>query len=458
MMRPRLFNSRLRLCWVLVSLFLVSCATVPPAPPSIITGRDPEFIQTCKTIWLTELGRDIDPPAAANCLDAARHFKTGEDITAGVRASEEYRLYQEQRRLPNGGESGWLEVRGRRLLTAAGTWRSRGFSDFKLFQKFLDGEDLDGLLTERIQVGANELRVFGMFNGGIGRFLPVTYGDGYWVGLDAFLNKLASRGLRVEFVVFADAQNILVDIPSQLAHLERIAAILTTHWNTRGELVNEWPQNGVDPTMFENPPGLTLWSRGSNLGDQPPFYPHWDFITDHPGRNSEWPRKVEARPISDAFGVPASEDEPMGAAEADQPGRRSASVEDFSYLGGLCSLWATGGCTFHSDAGILSVPLGPVQKAAARAFFSALTFAPSDAPLWRYQRGDAGSQDGVGLMPLYHLDSLALRTACRPNPAETEEWCAVVRPAASWQAIPRNDWRVNWQGGAKGTLIHLVKP
>jgi hypothetical protein len=261
----------------------------------------------------------------------------------------------------------------------------------------------------------------------------------YTAQLDQFLMLAASHGLRVEFVVFADAQLAMPDRNQQRAHLLTVAQVLNRHANTLGELANEYQQNGVDPQAFSKPPGPTLWSRGSNCcGNDGYFDPPWDYITHHPARDDQWPRKAECRPIRDASGRDCLEDEPIGASAIAQPGRRSNSVVDFGQAGAAYGLLTSGGL-FHSDNGILSQPFGEVERTLAQVFVKGLTFAPVEAITAPYQRGDnCGDCSGIGNMPLEQLDARELRAFCKA--VDGVEYCVVVR--GDGPPRPRAGWRI----------------
>lgn len=454
---------------LIAALWVSACAPMPApsTPPTSIEGRDAEFTETCQYIWQSELGRDIDASGLAACLNAARHGATGEQIRDGVRTSAEYRDRQATLAVlaataPSAGEHGWLRRSGPRILQEDGTrWRGKGFTDFQLFLLYTQGVDIQPLLTERISYGTNYLRVLSAFDI-IGTLHPQEIPN-YDGQLHLFLDVLAARGLRVEVVALVDSQSLFKTLNAQRAHVARIAAILTQHWNASGELCNECahPTNLVDPLAFTRPTGPTLWSRGSNCcGNDGYVDPPWDLITHHSDRNDEWPRKVECRPITDQSGVPCLEDEPMGASVTNQPGRRSDSADDFGYLGGLCSLWSTAGCLFHSDAGLRSVLLSTIEATAAHAFFAGLQFAPPDAPSWPYQRGDnCENCPGIGTMPLAQTDLPApagtLRTACRT--AGTDAYCVAVRPGPAWTPLTRDGWIISTQTGPHGAFLHLTR-
>lgn len=371
--------------------------------------------------------------------------------------------------VPNGGERGFLRVAGVQFIDERNRpWQYRGCSDFSLAWRFIRGEDIEPILTDRIAVGCRVLRVLAMMEN-VAHFWPQQI-PGYYQRIAAFVDKVASRGLRVEFVVFADARNkldearsVMPHLADQQAHYARVVAALQRKWAVLLELCNECEQNGVDPQRFQRPPPPLIASRGSSGGEQLPPMPPWSYTVRHGSRGPQWPRDAKGAldvrdgwPCSEEefkrgcvpFGgthQPTVEDEPMGASEADQPGRRSNISDDFAYFGATAALMSAG-ATFHSDAGIQSEPFGPRQRACAIAMFDAMKFIPADAQTRPYQRGVAEGGPGIGEMPLEHVDADggradgALRTFCRGDGAR--EWCVAIRPRPAWIARARDGWRI----------------
>jgi hypothetical protein len=72
-------------------------------------------------------------------------------------------------------------------------------------------------------------------------------------------------------------------------------------------------------------------------------------------------------------GKPIVDDEPLGTAEVDQPGRRTADAAYAAEQGAACRLHRLGGATYHTEAGLTANVdlLGPIQREAARRFVSA---------------------------------------------------------------------------------------
>lgn len=287
-------------------------------------------------------------------------------------------------RLNNAGEaeSGWLHVEGNRFVDQLGRrWTWRGATDFMLLKRYCDNEqhgipfDLQAHLTERINHGFKLLRVLGMAHY-LEQFTPTDYD--YWGCLDRFLDDVALRGMRVEFTVFADVDTFGWDTNRQREHFAGAVETTRRHWNVAGELCNECKKNGVDPLQFDKPQNTrVLWSRGSGLADEAPVGPYWDFAGWH-GRR-DWPKVLASNEdmvyvqwgISFGPGgnppVAMVADEPIGVAEYDQPGRRTANCDIIEVLAHSAKAFGRG-MTYHSEDGLYSRPLGPKQSECADVF------------------------------------------------------------------------------------------
>jgi len=297
----------------------------------------------------------------------------------------------------------------------------------------------------------NVMRVLGMA-ANIAQFHPIDYGGAYWDGLHAFLSLLETRRVRCELVVFADAQIVMPSVSSQQAHLSVVATVLNQHTNVFGEMVNEYMLNGVAPSQFARPVGPTLWSRGSGGGDMDPALPPWDYLTFHPGRTSEWPRKMKAaREYQDAWQVPCVNDEPMGASDhpEDHPGQRDTSLSNF-FDGGACAALECVGATFHSDDGIASQPFEPQTLLSAEAFAAGMNAVPLEPQTWRYTRG------GLSDSPLAHRDAPDPRGSVRTYAQYTggEAYAVAVQRGPEWQAQATPGWRIE---AVNQSVVHLAR-
>ncbi len=324
-----------------------------------------------------------------------------------------------------------------------------GASDFALFQRFQRGEDVDPILTQRIKAGFTLLRVFGMYEHGIADAsgLPVFRAQDvpdYLSTLQRFVDKLAGRGLRVEFTVFADAQILMPAQADQQRHLDSVFAAIGDRWNVNFELANEPFKNGVDVETLRVPAGV-VYATGSYDIDGKASIRVGTYFNVHTDRKIDWPRT--ARALAELFGkltwangvewqgtnAPVVGDEPTGFAEAKDGDRRSESADEAAWYAGITVMFGAGS-TFHSDGGIRSQLWGPKQLAAANAWNWAMRWVPADAVFAPYQRGAEFGGAGIGNMPLQHLDTWASRTYCKQVGAF--EYCIASQPTNLWKAEP----------------------
>lgn len=261
-------------------------------------------------------------------------------------------------------EHGFVVAQGRTFQNDGHEWQYHGATAFALFQRYLDGENITPLVLVYKDGGVNTLRVLGMW--GFQDFNPARYGEKYWSSLGSFADVLAQNGMRLEFVVFADAQRILPNEASQQAHFNRVVATLSGRWNVFIELANEYSINGIDPRSFSRP--TTASSAGSGPGGDVNGT-EWDYATYHPNRPDNW-YTVMWVPNSS---VPLVIDEPMGAAEFNQPGRRDNNPDHFYQFGKLIYTLNVAGATFHSENGLYALPLGPTERECMTQLFKGMT-------------------------------------------------------------------------------------
>jgi hypothetical protein len=370
-----------------------------------------------------------------------------------------------------------IHVDGKVFRDSTGAiWQWRGVTAFTLLQRVSRGEDIGPYLDDRRDAGANLLRVLSTMKN-IADFPPTAYTDGH---IGALLAAAHARGLRVELVALADATDW--PLAKQRAHVQRIVdAVAAAGALDVVEVSNEAFKNSAQPR--EIMPGVTrragvLMASG---GDGPtcdnlsPFV--LDYITFHPERKDEWPRTAKDElELRDGFGcgkdendlerpgyggahVPVVADEPMGADEIDQPGKRSNVAEDFYWFGATSALLGAGG-TFHSTAGITTTSPGEKTAAAERAFFAGMSSVPIDAQLRQYSRG--GRNNGERRNPLWHDDwpennnrAGALRTFCMVAGGEAS--CVAIRPGPAWTATAQDGWQIQSATGPRGSVVRLTR-
>lgn len=277
---------------------------------------------------------------------------------------------------------GPLSIQGPMFLDSRNVrWLWKGCSDFRLFQRYLDGEDITAVLNERVSLGANVLRVFCMYDGGIGRFRPADYAQ-YDQQMQEFINLLGIRGLRIEWNILADCQRIMPERGTQRVFVRQITERCRGWTNCFCSLGNEYPQNGFHPDDFTKPlgAGAPFWSFGSGLSDASPAkvaesdYLEWHGRRDHPkvftSAEDMWyvghGITVDGRTY--AATRPIVHDEPIGFAEYEEPGRRSTNP-DLARTLALSGLAYGSGATFHSTDGLNSRLCGPTTRRCAEAFF-----------------------------------------------------------------------------------------
>lgn len=352
------------------------------------------------------------------------------------------------------GESGWLHLcaNGLAVCHEDGTfYQWAGFSDFALYDRYLnEGADaIRPVLAQRVRLGASLLRVLGMADSFM-QLRPAGHAD-YYDKLAPFAQLLAEYGLRLEYVALADAQIIMPVRADMEQHLHRARDALAGEWNAQlFECSNEAFKNLPAATeadaetlagelcrTIQGPP--MLLASGAYASEPVARYTI-DRGTMHSRRDEgQWPRgSKDLRDYQDATRVPWAADEPPGAAEVDRPGSRYSNPDDFAWYAATAALEGMG-ATFHSDAGVLSQLLPPVQYAAAEAFFWALKWVPAEAQVAPYQRGGDAGTGGIGEMPIEHDDAQELRSFCKP--VGGFEYCVQIRTSRA-HATPRDGWVV----------------
>ncbi len=360
-----------------------------------------------------------------------------------------------------------LHVDGKVLRDSTGAiWQWRGVTAFTLMQDVVRGVDVGPYLEARAHAGANLARVL-MTMVNITDLRPEQYTDGQ---IGALLAAAHARGLRLELVALADAEGW--PLSKQQAQVQRIVDVVAANGCLDVvEVANEpFPGKGNagDPAAIMRgvrKPACVLIASG--VYDPPEDSTSMfvlDYVTFHSSRDAEWPRKAkDGQDYRDGFdwlsgasfpgiGKPVVDDEPMGADEIDQPGKRSNNPDDFFWLGATASMMSAG-ATFHSTAGINDITPGPVTTTAEASFFAGLSAIPTASQTWLYSRG------GLSTNPLAHSDrpdpAGALRTFCKISGGDA--WCVAIRPGPQWQATAVGGWHIVAQSGPRGSVIHLQR-
>lgn len=263
----------------------------------------------------------------------------------------------------------------------------KGVTDFLLYKRYLDGENIRPILQQRSELGANACRIIGMVSS-FSHWFPQEYGNRYYEGIIPFHRLLAEYGLYTYWTVFADTQIVMPNKQDQIIHFDRVVAYLKECPNSTGELVNEpyAHDNATDDPFAFQRPTVVPFSAGSyndKYGSQMPPPPRWDFHDFHTPRISEPNR--EGKNVGDQCmstnpnylnGMAVLSGEPDKFGRPDPNGKprhtdpRLAMAMAGTARGTACGIF------YHTNAGIMSVPFsddfGWNEIACAKAWFREL--------------------------------------------------------------------------------------
>jgi hypothetical protein len=235
-------------------------------------------------------------------------------------------------------------------------------TDFNLYARFLNNEDIEPVLRQRKEAGFNSLRVFTEYAvPGIGRLLLREHPELY-ARLPEFLNLVGSNGFYVNLVAYTGPYDVLGGF--RPSHWTKVCEAVQGQTNVLLSLVNEVDQaaNAMDQRPFSKCPNI-LSSRGSYGSEKWPTTPVWDWTEFHTNGAFEWHRKVghNAMEVANVYKVPTHADENTRYPDKEQ------SVAKAGDAAGAASL-LTAGSTFHSVNGKTSQLWVGVEWEAAKAW------------------------------------------------------------------------------------------
>lgn len=354
-------------------------------------------------------------------------------------------------------EHGGITVDGKVFRDDQGNmWSWRGVSLFLLQARMMRGENILPEIAWMDSIGANVARVFGR--------VPVPGWEDqpdyhtpedrpeFAKELHAFFTFMAGQNKRVEYVPITSNG----DMNYMRRIVQQAFDIAADHPNVFIEVANEpEAQGNIDTVGIMqgiNTRGV-IYALGNyivnNQGDGGAGdMPRGHYITCHTDRGSEWPRKShDALYYRDELGVggcPVILDEPIGAAEVEVPGRRSATPDDFLAYFGSGRLWAAGS-TYHCDKGVRgfapNAQDSPVQLAIGVVVGEAWAAIPNEAQVGSYQRC------GGGAFPISCDVAESLRTYAS---VWADKW-AVVRVRPISLAIIETSYGIKFGGPGGGT-------
>ena len=369
-------------------------------------------------------------------------------------------------------ERGRLRVEGSRFYDANNEiWRWRGATQFLLFARYLNGENIAPQLDWLVARGFNVIRVFGEVPAGFG---AAQYGitnyerpferPDFDARLHAFFTLLEDRGLRCEYTVLTywDRSDVM------RAHVQRVFDAAASHWNVFVEVANEPEHNQIDAVAVMQ--GVNRRGVLSAYGLDPARaggpgswkgFPVLDYGTTHDLQRDleNSPRNTRpAAEMQNALGVPFVNDEPIGAIDPGHAqfkqtgpgtwggihggGARTVDRDVFVSAAAIAYMYSAG-YTFHFQDGVegrTPAPGHKVQDSVALALRDVATFLPNDlqrGTAVESGRGDFGLASGSGYGVI----------------AGNQQWVVVPRPPANWSAAPADGWRI----AAVGPVPYVLK-
>lgn len=318
--------------------------------------------------WLWELPPDAKPWGAMLTLSGIPDYEPVEQRVVIDPDLPDVGL------VPFGVDLPALMLNGRFFATVAGPLTLIEATDFQLFQRYLNGEDIGPVLEQRADTGFNCVRVLGMCRN-MFRLEPYDYGDRYYQALPEFVQECERYGLYVEFVVFADAAAVMPNHDAQRVHYARVCQAVP-YTTTLLELVNEnnHPSgiNRIDTDRFPKPQYL-LSSHGSNGSGDEPVRPAWDYETFHYNDLPEWQRKTAHNPMEDSDRVATANENTRFPDRCDRTDLAEAAAAGAALL--------HGGACFHSVSGKTSTLWTGRELACAQAWARGAR----SVPLWAQQ-------------------------------------------------------------------------
>lgn len=230
---------------------------------------------------------------------------------------------------------------------------------------FRPGHDYRPALDEAAALGFNLVRTFCGPLPWCGQERVHVYDK-----LPVFMAECADRGMNA-YLSYVTEAGTGYDID---AHVQEVEAMARNENDlVLREVANEpWhPSQGgrLAPAMCGH---LRAWMHGpacygASTTDEATDYDGGDFAGPHLDRSRDrWNMVRRVRELHEKH--IAINQEPIGADEVEQAGKRLSDPAVFLCMGALNRLFLGGNGVFHSQAGLMAQPLGPVQRQCAQAF------------------------------------------------------------------------------------------
>ena len=217
--------------------------------------------------------------------------------------------------------------------------------------------------------------------------------------LPTFLQECEARGFNAYLAYHTEA-GTGYDLEQHTDEVERIAQAypVVVLREVANEADHDTQGGRLDPGRCADLAGRMAGpvSYGATLeGDESDKYTGRDHTSVHLDRGRDpWNMVRRVREIyahTERFKRPANNQEPIGAAEQDEPGRRCADPAIFHTMALLNRLFDCTADIFHSNDGLDALPLGPQQRACAQAFAAGARLWPTGDVLSYRNAGHEGS-------------------------------------------------------------------
>jgi hypothetical protein len=337
-----------------------------------------------------------------------------------------------------GQQPAHLRIDGTQFVRADGSpfdWR--GITSFRLVEFVAHGKEkeADAYLAWVASKKLTVVRVLAMAGG----IFPLPPAEGVRA-LPRLLDLAQKHGLIVEVVALASTREYTFDID---AHVRAVARICAEHPNAVLELANE-PGHRSQAALVHDPehmhrlatslPREVPVSLGSVEYDV--RFAAGSYATWHAPRKPEWAHILIVAGGADLirrFGKPVVSDEPIGAGDRLEQGRRDNAPERFRAQA-LVSRLAGLGATFHYNGGVQSARPTATELACLDAWTDGLDALPRDAGVrGTFRRADAND-------PLVTFDPGQV-AAVFVRATDVNAWVLAVGVQGNPRLQPRAPWR-----------------
>lgn len=343
---------------------------------------------------------------------------------------------------------GRLRAQGRVMVYPDGArFRFRGLMAFGLLDLLADGHDADAraYLAWARDTGFNVVRVLAMLPSA---WLDLSAADGR-AALPRLFALAREHDVYVQIVALANTAT--VPTLDYGAHVEAIGrACAGEDACALVEVANE-PFHPTQAAAVHDPANLRIWAAripggvpvalGAAAEDESPVMGQGaSVVVSHLSRSRDrWNRVRRVRELealSSGTGHYVIDNEPMGAAEAAENGRRDNDPATFFAQGALSRVFEVGS-TFHCTDCLLAHVPGPVQRASATAFVEGTRLWP-DAAVLHF------SNAGWGDSPVKAADFKAVVRAYSASDQAGQWWTVLLGLTGD----PKVEWRDGYRVGA----------